>query len=80
MPFHNRFPLSASFRPLISNSVKSNLASSIKARNINILEIDENLEALSEVLRKAIVPGFEEYGLTAENIAAQAKAAMAMKK
>ena len=56
--------LSASFRPLISNSVKSNLASSIKARNINILEIDENLGALSEALKESMLPGFEEYGLT----------------
>ena len=52
------------FRPLISTAVKAHLVSSIKAQNINILEIDENLETLSEVLRKAIVPGFEEYGLT----------------
>lgn len=52
------------FRPLISTAVKAHLVSSIKAQNIDILEIDENLEALSEVLRKAIVPGFEEYGLT----------------
>ena len=52
------------FRPLISTAVKAHLVSAIKAQNINILEIDENLEALSEVLRKSIVPGFEEYGLT----------------
>lgn len=53
-----------SFRPLISTSVKSHLPTAIKSQNINILEIDENLENLSEVLRKSIVPGFEEYGLT----------------
>ncbi len=52
------------FRPLISTAVKSHLISSIKSQNINILEIDENLEILSEALRKSIVPGFEEYGLT----------------
>ena len=52
------------FRPLISTAVKAHLVSSIKAQNIDILEIDENLEALSEVLRKNITPGFEEYGLT----------------
>ena len=52
------------FRPLISNAVKAHLPGTIKAQNIDILEIDENLELLSEVLRKAIVPGFEEYGLT----------------
>lgn len=52
------------FRPLISNVVKTYLPGAIKAQNINILEIDENLEVLSDILRKKIVPGFEEYGLT----------------
>ena len=56
--------LQNSFRPLISTAVKSNLATAIKANGINILEIDENLEMLSDVLRSKIVPGFEEYGLT----------------
>lgn len=56
--------LSASFRPLISTAVKTNLSSAIKARGINILEIDENLGVLSEVMRESILPGFEEYGLT----------------
>ncbi len=53
-----------SFRPLISTAVKSHLSASIKEHNINILEIDENLELLSGLLRAAILPGFEEYGLT----------------
>ncbi len=52
------------FRPLISTAVKTHLSSAIKTENINLLEIDENLEKLSAVLRKALVPGFEEYGLT----------------
>lgn len=52
------------FRPLISTAVKANLSSTIKSNNIDILEIDENLEKLSEVLRLSICPGFEEYGLT----------------
>ncbi len=56
--------LQASFRPLISTAVKTHLAASIKAENIDILEIDENLERLSEGLRRKINPGFEEYGLT----------------
>ena len=56
--------LSASFRPLISSQVKANLASVIKTNNINILEIDENLDLLSSVLKDSILPGFEEYGLT----------------
>lgn len=52
------------FRPLISTAVKANLSSTIKSNNINILEIDENIEKLSEALRLSINPGFEEYGLT----------------
>lgn len=56
--------LVSSFRPLISTAVKTNLSSSIKSHNINILEIDESLGLLSDVLKRSIVPGFEEYGLT----------------
>ena len=56
--------LSASFRPLISTAVKTNLTACIKNNNINIFEVDESLGVLSEALRGAIVPGFEEYGLT----------------
>ncbi|MBQ3071735.1 MAG: SPFH domain-containing protein, partial [Oscillospiraceae bacterium] len=56
--------LSASFRPLISTAVKTNLTSCIKSQNINILEVDESLGVLSETLKRSILPGFEEYGLT----------------
>ncbi len=56
--------LQSCFRPMISTAVKSNLSSAIKAGNIDLFEIDQHLEALSEVLRKSITPGFEEYGLT----------------
>lgn len=56
--------LQTSFRPLISTAVKTHLSSSIKSQNINLLEIDEHLEELSEILRKKITPGLEEYGLT----------------
>lgn len=56
--------LAASFRPLISMTVKSNLSTSIKAADINILEVDEHLGTLSEVLKNPICAGFEEYGLT----------------
>ncbi|MBR5717976.1 MAG: SPFH domain-containing protein [Clostridia bacterium] len=56
--------LQASFRPLISTAVKSNLASAIKQQNIDIVEIDEHLSELSAALQEKLVPGFEEYGLT----------------
>ncbi len=56
--------LQASFRPLIANAVKTNLSSVIKNENIDLLEIDEKLDLISENLRQKILPGFEEYGLT----------------
>ncbi len=56
--------LQACFRPLISTAVKTHLAGTIKTENLDILDIDENLERLSEGLRKKILPGFAEYGLT----------------
>lgn len=51
------------FRPFVMTTVKSNLAATIKTENINILEIDEKLEALSLALRAKVSAGFEEYGL-----------------
>lgn len=59
--------LQASFRPLISTEVKSNLTAAIKKLNINILEVDEHLSELSDILKSYIVGGFEEYGLTIPN-------------
>ncbi len=56
--------LQSCFRPLISTAVKTQLASAIKSENMDILEIDEHLEQLSKGLRRKILPGFEEYGLT----------------
>ena len=56
--------LASSFRPLISTAVKTNLSTCIKANNIDILEVDESLGLLSDVLKRSITPGFEEYGLT----------------
>ena len=50
--------LALSFKPLISTAVKTNLTKSIKARNINILEVDESLLELSDELKKDIKPGF----------------------
>lgn len=56
--------LQASFRPLIANAVKTNLPYVIKNEEIDLLEIDEKLDIISENLRAKILPGFEEYGLT----------------
>lgn len=52
------------FKPLIRTIVKSNLAQIIKREKIDILEIDERLDDLSNALREKLLTGFEEYGLT----------------
>ena len=56
--------LQRAFRPLISNAVKTNLSAVIKENEIDLLEIDEKLDLISESLRTKISAGFEEYGLT----------------
>ena len=56
--------LQNSFRPLISNAVKTNLPSVIKQNDIDVLEIDEKLDIISDSLCQKIKAGFEEYGLT----------------
>ena len=52
------------FRPMISTAVKTHLPLAIKSKAINILEIDEQMEALSGTVGPAVASGFEEYGLT----------------
>lgn len=56
--------LTGKFKALIVSKVKSVLASIIKENSINVLEIDEHLETLSNRLKTVINIGLEEYGLT----------------
>ncbi|MBQ6755731.1 MAG: SPFH domain-containing protein [Oscillospiraceae bacterium] len=56
--------LQSSFRPLIASAVKTNLPAVIKREEIDILEIDEKLDVISDALCEKIKSGFEEYGLT----------------
>lgn len=56
--------LQKAFRPLISNAVKTNLPAVIKQNEIDLLEIDEKLDLISDNLKEKIIGGFEEYGLT----------------
>ena len=56
--------LESSFRPMIANAVKTNLSQVIKANEIDLLEIDSNLDVISDSLRQKVSAGFEEYGLT----------------
>jgi membrane protease subunit (stomatin/prohibitin family) len=52
------------FRAMIMTRVKTHLAKTIKENQINILEIDEHLGALSDALREILNVELEEYGLT----------------
>ena len=56
--------LQASFRPLIASAVKTGLGNVIRDEAIDILEIDQKLDVISASLRRAMLPGFEDYGLT----------------
>lgn len=55
--------ITGKFKSLIMNKVKSNLARIIKENRINILEIDENIDLISEQLKIAINQVLDEYGL-----------------
>ena len=52
------------FKALIMNKVKANLARIIKENSINILEVDERIDVISDQLRDTINEVLEEYGLT----------------
>lgn len=45
------------------NKVKANIARTIKENNINILEIDEYIDILSDKLRDIINETLDDYGL-----------------
>lgn len=51
------------FRGLIVSKVKSYLAKAIRENDIDILEVDEHIDELSEILRKQINEVLDEYGL-----------------
>lgn len=53
----------AKFKAMIMTKVKSNLAKIIKENNINVLEIDENLDTISQRLCDCINEMLIEYGL-----------------
>lgn len=52
------------FKALVMNRVKSNLSRIIRENGINILEIDEYIDIISEKLRTSINEVLIEYGLT----------------
>ena len=54
------------FRAFLMTKVKSYIAQAIKAKKINIFEIDEKLQDLSVALKELLRPDFEDYGITLE--------------
>jgi len=51
------------FKGMIISKVKTTLAKAIKENDINILEVDEHIDVLSETLRKQINTVLEDYGM-----------------
>lgn len=51
------------FKGMIVSKVKSNLAKIIRENDINILEVDEHIEELSEILKNEINKSLHEYGI-----------------
>lgn len=54
------------FRAFLMTKVKSYLAQTIKAQKINIFEIDEHLQTVSEKLLEMLIPDFDDYGIALE--------------
>ena len=55
--------LKSKMRSLIVTKVKSYLANVIREQSISILQIDEQMEVISDALRDKVNEGLEEYGL-----------------
>ncbi len=54
------------FRAFLMIRLKPYLVSLIKENRISVFEIDEHLQTISEALRTALVPDFQDYGLSLE--------------
>ena len=54
------------FRAFLMARVKPYIAQVIKAKKINIFEIDENLGVFSEEIQKLLIPDFLSYGISLE--------------
>lgn len=54
------------FRALLMTKIKSYIAQTMKAKAINIFEIDENLDAFSNGIKELLVDDFAEYGVKLE--------------
>lgn len=54
------------FRAFLMTRVKSYIAQTIREQKINIFEIDEHLQVLSDRLKEMLRPDFEDYGVALE--------------
>lgn len=63
--------ITGKFKSLVITKVKSMLAKTIKQEQINVLEIDEHLDTISNVLKDEINKGFDEYGFIASEFYVQ---------
>lgn len=61
---YTKASVSGKFRALVMTKVKSFLPKAIRENNIDILEIDEHLDEISEYIRKEINVVFNSYGLS----------------
>lgn len=52
------------FRAFLMTKFKTYMANYIKTNNINVFEIDENLQQMSDDLQEILVPDFSEYGVS----------------
>jgi len=51
------------FRAFLMTRVKTYIAQTMKAKAINIFEIDENLSSFSDEIKELLIPDFEDYGV-----------------
>lgn len=61
---YTKASVSGKFRALVMTKVKSFLPKAIRENNIDILEVDEHLDEISEYIRKEINVVFDSYGLS----------------
>ena len=54
------------FRAFLMTKVKSYIAKVLKAKSINIFEIDEHLSTFSSEIKSLLIPDFAEYGICLE--------------
>lgn len=54
------------FRSLLMTKIKSYIAQTMKAKAINIFEIDENLDSFSKGIKELLATDFAEYGVALE--------------